>query len=414
MRSRIVLVGLFLATGCGVSHASITAPPARPHELLFARSLPTLNAIDVATGRMAWSTGGAVAAPDWSRLVWGLPTTVGTDLVTLDPATGHTLTTQPLTGSLVVRAVAHDGAEVALVPTDQALRGGYLPLGHATTTVIVASPVSGAIRQYPLDGNFAPEAFSLDGQTLFVIQYVPPTAPTGYQVRQMDLRSGQVSDVLTADKDLQKAMGGTARTQVLAPGGHRLYTLYTQTEGSARRAFVHVLDLDHKLATCVDLPATFGSAPDGTTGLAVSPDGNHLYVATTSGVIADLDTVRLSVTRTVTTDPTVAASPGDPLVGAAAAPGQLFLAASHRLAVIDTTRLSTTMVWPFSPSISALQVDLERGRLWIGLPDRIASVDPANDREVAALPVANVTEISHIGLAPPPLDPGRGGLQCAC
>ena len=42
-------------------------------------------------------------------------------------------------------------------------------------------------RRYMLAGNFEPEAFSLDGRALFVIEFSPPLAPYRYRVRSLDL-----------------------------------------------------------------------------------------------------------------------------------------------------------------------------------------------------------------------------------
>ena len=74
-------------------------------------------------------------------------------------------------------------------------------------------------------------------------------------------------------------MRGNAHAQVMAPDGRHLYTLYTRdaTPTEPAKSFVHVLDLEQQLASCVDLPPTFAISPLG--ALAVSPSGNRLYVS---------------------------------------------------------------------------------------------------------------------------------------
>ena len=125
-----------------------------------------------------------------------------------------------------------------------------------------------------------PEAFSLSGDALFVIDFVPPLAPERYRVARLDLSRGAVDDVRSTEKELQEPMRGTARAQAVAPDGQRLYTLYERdaTGNAPAEAFVHVLDLVSETATCVDLPPEFATDPLG--AVAVLPH-TSATVATT-------------------------------------------------------------------------------------------------------------------------------------
>ena len=147
-------------------------------------------------------------------------------------------------------------------------------------------------RTYDIAANIEPEAFSTDGGALFVVQYLPPMDPDRYQVRRLDLGTGELTLVPSVDGANQGQMPGIARTSVMAPDGRRLYTLYTSEENGQRYSFVHVLDLDRQWAHCVDLPLTFGADPEAM-GIAIDPNGSRVYVAdVAAGKLAAIDTNR--------------------------------------------------------------------------------------------------------------------------
>ena len=60
-------------------------------------------------------------------------------------------------------------------------------------------------------GNVEPEAFSLSGDGLFVIDFVPPLAPERYRVARLDLPRGSVDALRSYEQELQEPMRGTAR-----------------------------------------------------------------------------------------------------------------------------------------------------------------------------------------------------------
>ena len=80
------------------------------------------------------------------------------------------------------------------------------PEGRATTSLTVVSTDTGDMRDYPLAGNFEPEAFATSGSSLFVIEYLPPMAPDRYRVRKLDLETGEVGAVYSVDGHLQESM----------------------------------------------------------------------------------------------------------------------------------------------------------------------------------------------------------------
>jgi DNA-binding beta-propeller fold protein YncE len=69
-----------------------------------------------------------------------------------------------------------------------------------------------------------------------------------------------------------------------------LYTLYSRADGSiGGYGDVHALSLDGGLVHCTDLPPALSIGPAGG-AIAVSPDGQRVYVASTDGTVAEIDT----------------------------------------------------------------------------------------------------------------------------
>jgi len=190
--------------------------------------------------------------------------------------------------------------------------------GQSVITVVEADP-GVSPKTFELPGLVEPEAFSTDGELLFVIDHQVSRTPGAYRVRPLDLASGRLQTITGPTKvPLVDDMNGTGRRQVWTPGGGRLNTLYIRQthhhhgpdEVSADEhsdhghgepgsdGFVHILDLDQEWAHCLDLPASFGAGELATTALAVSPDGALLAVADlTAGEVALASAEELRVTQ---------------------------------------------------------------------------------------------------------------------
>jgi YVTN family beta-propeller protein len=398
-----------LLGACGIGPAT----PVSDNALLFLSTATGLRAVHADSGVGVFDAVGAVPSADWSQLYSAAQDGGSTVVSRLDGRTGASTSAFTVEPNLVVRAVSGEGTAVALGPPRVAAQNGYAPTGRAATVVVVARD-GNPPRRYELAGNLEPEAFSVDMTTLFVLDYSPALAPVRYQVRQVDLASGKVLDVISPDKDLQRAMGATARNQALAPDGRRLYTLYTlvgdDAAAAARPAFVHVLSLDGKWAHCVHLPPPFGNAPEGPSAVTVSADGRRVYVVDgTSGALAVVDTAGLRVVRTARmgTAPTSAVS------AAVGADGKLYVARGTQVEVWDGTTLRRLTSWHLRDGVGALQAAPRGSGVYAALPNRVALLD-ANGSEVRHLGVANVVAISHVGAAPNPLVPNRSGFPCAC
>jgi hypothetical protein len=378
---------------------------------LFLSDGSGLRAVRAESGELAFAAPGALASFNWSRLYSARQTSEDTTLARLDPTNGAILSMSHLERGLTIRAVSHNGGMVALGPP-HAAGAGYHPVPRSETVLVVAS--DGGQRRYVVPGNVEPEAFSIDTTSLFVLDFTPPMAPVRYQVRQLDLDTGTVVDVNSPDKDLQRAMGATARTQALSPDGTRLYTLYTLLDDRSSRerpAFVHVLDLGGKWAHCVHLPRPFGNTPDGPAAMAVSGDGHRLYAYDgTHGIVAEVDTVDLSVVRS-----SRANAPSAKAAAASVVPGgPLVLASGRRVVTVDPTTLRRVRSWSLPESVVAIQPALDGRRLYVAFRDTVALLDADRGSELRRIAVAGVNGISHIGSVPRPVTPNRGGYACAC
>ena len=214
------------------------------------------------------------------------------------------------------------------------------------------------------------------------------------------------------EDELQEPMRGTARAQTMAPDGRRLYTLYTRdaTATAPAEAFVHVLDLEHERATCVDLPAEFAANPVG--AVAVSPSGTRLYVVSpATAAVAELDVASLTVARTghlptPSSATTVRATVTNNTT--------MYVSTDSAVTVVDLRALTPRSTWTFPERITGIQPASVAGTLFVSLPDRVVEVDEASGAPRRLYPVAATGPIDHVAPALRPISEVDGSVQCAC
>lgn len=266
------------------------------------------------------------------------------------------------------------------------------------------------MQEIRLRGNFASEALSTDNDTLFVVQYLPAASPRRHRVRQLDLDSGKVEGVLSADAKVQGAMRGTARIQAISPAGDRLYTLYTQGARDNAYAFVHVLDLAEKWAHCIDLPQGFASAPNQASALTLSPDGAKLYVVNArEELIAEIDTGSLAVART---------APFDINLGkgayATASDDALYIGTGYEVVELDTAGFAQRHPWGVAIAVSGLQLSEDARRLYVGQAQDLAVVDLERGRLGRDVSLPALGKVNRLGRVLPVVEPARQELVCGC
>jgi DNA-binding beta-propeller fold protein YncE len=409
----IVLMGVVTGSPAASARSTNSRAVARG-ELLYLGSGQSVTAVSPTTGAVRYSETAAVPTRDWSR-VYTTESYEGTHtlLHALDARTGRVISTQKLKGSLYVRAVSDDGAAVALMSPFSG-SDTYHPQPRAETNLVIARRGHARPTRLTVPANVEPEAFSLSRRSLFVIEFTPPEAPTRYRVARVDLATGQVAAVPSNEDELQEPMRGTARAQAMAPDGRRLYTLYTRdaTSDAPAEAFVHVLDLEHERANCIDLPPEFAASPLG--ALAVAPSGARLYVyASTVPAIAEIDTVALELTRTVRLPDTArgTAVPRETVVN----PTALYVAAGNRVTTVDLASLSVTRQWTVAGIVTGIEASGDAADLYVSLLDRVLVVDPINGSERRQFFVRSSGAIDHVAPALRPLVQGYSEpVQCAC
>jgi YVTN family beta-propeller protein len=390
--------------------ASCGQPPAveqAEQSLLFLRSSSGVALIEPGAAEAAYVGTTSVPTRDWSTVVRAYVVDGETRLTSLDPETKSEHWAQTLPGRLRVKVVSEDGRIAALSPRRE---GSYLSGRKETRLTIVRS--NGDSDEFTLKGNYEPEAFSTDGQSLFVISYLPARAPTKYQVRRLDLTSGAVKGVYTPHEELQEAMGGTARIQQGSPDGKRLYTLYTVGRGDNGYAFIHVLSLDELWAHCIALPEGFAEGPERATALSVSPDGSRLYVTNSdSEMVAEIDTEDLAVARSSPVEmgfrgKTHATNPSN---------STMYVASDAEITAVDTSDLSELQRWTMEDTVTGLQGSADGLKLYVGLSKHITTIDIASGEMIETIDPPGIGRITQLGPEGPPLEKEVSKvLKCAC
>ena len=393
-----VAVGWFLAA-CG-------GPEPIETDLLYLQQGDAVSIVAAGDSSESFRAVTAVPSHDWSTVVRTETSGESVRVVALDPSTGKEMWSQATTGRLAVKVVSADGSAAVLEP-----EGGRYMRSPTRTKFLIARRSTVAPQTIELEGNFAPEAFSTDTQSLFVVQYLPARTPNRYQVRRLDLTTGEVTDVYSVDAELQEAMRGTARIQAMSPDGTRLYTLYTVKNRGASYAFIHVLSLDELWAHCVDLPEEFATAPQKASALAVSPDGQNLYVANgRERILAEVDTQALTVTRTAPVDFANGArahalhSSGD----------KLYLAGGTKVSVVDLETLEVVNWWETNGPITGLQARADDTRVYVGRTTGVDVYDPATGNSVGFVDPPGSGTVGRLGPVARGLDPARAKYVCAC
>ena len=404
--ARIVLsLVVFAAVACG------EPPPQAPvaEDLLYLEAQEGIAVLAAGAEVEPAATAG-VPSTDWTSVVTADPYRLATYVKARDARTGGIQWERSIKGpKLDLRVVSREAEMVALVP-----QGSHYLSGRTKTPLVVTGR-DAEPRTIMLDGNFEPEAFSNDGGSLFVLEYLPPKAPNSYQVRRLDLATEKVLGVYSVDAELQERMRGTARIQAMSPDGTYLYTLYTTGgDGSGpRRAFVHVLNLDELWAHCIDLPPEFGKLREANIALTVTPDSKRLYVNDVgSGAMAEVDTQSLEILQT-SSEPVVTS--GYEPAGVHDGRHMLYVARGPFLAAIDTRTMERVDEYTGTGRIRGVQVSSDAKKVFVALGKEVITLAASTLQEIRRADPPGVGRIRGMGprmrsIHQPPLDK----LTCAC
>ncbi|HWL90204.1 MAG TPA: hypothetical protein VNP90_02460 [Actinomycetota bacterium] len=415
MRARsMILTSVLLATAActGVERSAPARPDATSLEDVLVFGTPDGSVIVGSSAGVVLSSGqDQVASPDGSRLYGTIRSGGSTVLEARDSSTSDLLSTTKLQGRLDVRVASLTGSAVALMRPLPAGVDPTIALPRAHTTIVVTDPAGERkARRYELEGNFEPEAFSIDDTRLFLIQFLPAEAPSSYRVTFLDLSSGKVHPVFGRFKSPPERMPGIRLAQVFDPMSEQLYTLYTNrvpehfhqhwqdaAYGDREVSFVHVLNLREGWAYCAGLPRRLWGQPAKAQAMAPSPDGRLLYIVDSKqGIVAEMDTETMEITRTerLDLDP---AERGRTTAMMSADGNTLFVGvggeAINRVA-IDS--LQTLGPWPLPGNVTGLALSEDGARLYAALGDHVAIVDAGTGDPLSTFSFGRTESILHV------------------
>lgn len=406
MRARSLFPPLALILASCAGEGRVESPQA-PERVVLLGSTAGVVSLDPRTGSVLFDGVGVPALGDWSMVFRTTFSEGSTILEARHSATGEVGSSVSIPGELSVRVASQDGSRVALMEPLPTGASPWIPEARASTQIVVAdSTTSREPMTFQLKGNFEPEAFSTDEEKLYLISYVPPTAPEAYRVTQLDLGTGEVSAV-SADKGVVETMSGTRLEQLAPPDGAFLFTLYTtqppayaEVRAAHGRpvAFVHTLNLEEGWAHCIGLPSELWGGDPTDEAMAVSPDGRHLYVVDSArdfiaDISVDLNTWGEIRTATVDFDPDGSGETH----AAVASDGTLFVGTGSEVVKVDTTTFERTDGWSAKDSVLALGFGGDE--LYVLEPGTIEVVDPSTDRRVRAISSPQVEDdVAYVGI----------------
>jgi hypothetical protein len=279
----LVTFGLLLA-GCGTPQQGPQAGTgSKLYEAVWLDGGQYVSVIDSRSHAIERRLPMGTPANDWKHLY----SILGSSLIDTDPMTGDTLNTLLLHGAFNLPAATSTGLPGGLSPA-----GRWLVVqGHDVTgthMLLIDTRTFMATDRIELPGRFNFDAISDDGQRLYLIQYLNGRE---YYVRLFDTVTNQLDANIVVDKaDGSQAMQGLRLSGIATPGGGMLFSMYVrQNDGP----FIHALNLSGPFAFCLDLPG--GGYTQGRSemqwSLAMNSSGSKLYAINgATGVVAEVDT----------------------------------------------------------------------------------------------------------------------------
>jgi len=402
------LVAVVAAAGAFAFYTRPVAP------VLVSDGAGTISSVDLDTGAARFTATNAVRAADGSRIYRTEEADGATVVEVLDPESGDIVASTSLGAKLEIRAVSPLGGAAALMAPRPPGGDLYVPSPREVTSINVVWLDGREAANYTLKGNFEPETFSTDESTLFLLEFYPATAPDRYFVRQLDLTTGEITEVTTPDQEigieLNPEMRGHARAQAMAPDGSYLFSLYTigQDEapvhdpadpGTDRWAFVHTLNLVEKWSHCIFLPLPFGTGVESALSLGIAGDGRDLFVVDASTeAVARIDARKLQIDA-VEVIPGLASSMARPL---AVGPEIVYIGMDHSVLEMGRETLIPNAAFVVNQSdgwlpITGLELAPDGRTLRVAHHNTISVLDMPTEKVVATLTSPGRTGASFLG-----------------
>jgi hypothetical protein len=382
MVSRRILLKIGGALAGAAALGSCTpAPSASGKYALFLTTAAGLTVLDELGTVLTPPTAIAASTPDWRHAVTAEAEGAGTRVTVRDLLTGQVHSANALAERLEPRIISGDGRFVASVtPGGAGIYGLHEPGGRDRTTIVVSGP-GGELATLDLPGNLEPEVFSPDGSRLFVWDYFPAQAPDRYQMKVIDLKSGEMTAVPTRSGSATVAATRVARVTDDRRGV--LFGLYVDT----RNAFIHCLSLREGWSHQIVLPAPFGQGRPGVHTIALTPSPGRLSVFhSLSASVADLDPDTLTLKQIWTLSPD--AQDGKPSM-LMSPQGDLIASVDGKIIVSQPFREIGT------PGQTRGLVFGAGGDIWAGHPDGAVNYDLATGQEIRRIRVPKMFVLKH-------------------
>jgi hypothetical protein len=406
----VAMAALLLASCSTLAETELTrnsVDDERGTDRLLVHTRSGLEVVDAASKTIITRAPRSVVSPDASRLFSVSGRGDAARVATLDSTTGRELAAAAAPGGLRPGVASADGALLAFAPPHEEGVTPWLPRGKRRTRIaVVGTDGSREPATYDLKGNFELEGFSTSGSQLFLLEYMPAMNPTHYELRRLLLDSGKVRQISGRKQNAPGRMRGTGRIAAFSPSGHELYTLYTQQgpnyahgspthEPGRSYAFVHLLNLEGGWTHCIDLRAPFGTGRVTTHAMALSPDGDRLFVADpSSGGLAVISPRETKVLKSVTLD--LRAMTKGRASAAAGRDGTLYLAGGKQILVIDGGTLEIRDRWRTGGNVTGIALGSDGRQLYASMWGKVVVFDATEGARTGAFDLSAGKRIIEI------------------
>jgi hypothetical protein len=408
MMSRLIallILTVSILTACGGANA--TTNPGTAGYLIFleggfSNAGESVKVVDSGTGTVVRELPIGTPAADWSRYYVVTQLTGSAQLKAIDPASGRTIAQATIPAGYRLPDVAFQGPTAGISPNGQ-----WLALTKSSPSVtnflVGSSSLGDSFKTIRVNGDFAFDALSNDGQSLYLIQKMKDA--NHYQVRLYDVAAGALMPQPVVDKrEPNEPMNGIRGDSAADANGNYVYTVYIRDGGP----FIHALPLGEPVAWCVDLPSTASSDLERQFhwALALSHDGRTLYAANDAlGTVAVMTPgVPPTIVRTASVAMNFPPRQGGGLVTDAEAKGPriggaalssdgrtLYSFADRGVVAIDTATLKVRAHYldPWQPDTMRLSSDGKWLYVAESSENKLWQIDPATGAVAELKSVAN-------------------------